>query len=787
MKYLKFITLTSAAFLLLATSCRENENEQPVFDPPVVAITNETPMVVNIANEELPYIQGQITTEGTLTNVRILIASGASHQVISTITEFENPQNFAINIRPNYSLEMTGIRVSATDAQNQTTTTDFAFRVVNEPDFPVIAFANDEGMIINLTDTDNPPPHIQGAVTSIGNLTNVTIYTLFGEEPKQQVYEHTDFDNPQHFPIHFLPDYTLEMTGVRVIATNARNRTATLDLPFRVIDDVLPPAINFTSEEGVIFLAIAAGNSPFIQGTVTTDGTLERVRIYTVSGNATQFFEEHTTFSNPNRFDINVRPNYTPQMTGLRVEATDASSQMTTTDFHFDFPDPTDYTPASGNRLAFPTAEGAGRYTVGGRNGRVLVVTNLNNSGEGSFRWAVEQTGARTIIFDVAGEINLTSRLNINHNNVTIAGQSAPGDGITIRGQRFVLNNANQVIVRFLRIRPGIANDGDAFEGQQRSNVILDHLSMSWADDEVASFYNNRYFTMQWSIISEPFGAGANRGMGGLMGGHTATFANNLFAHTRSRNPRFNGARLSGRNPDLEMADFVNNVMYNFATSPNGGELGRYNFQNNFFRPGPATPTGTVRNRFLNLYARNESSSVPEFRDLGWFFMTGNVMEGNAALTNSNWDNVALQSDPRSRGNTVNDVRVNTPFMSEWAINMRTAQQAFDVVLERAGASFRRDNVDTRVVGEVRAGNATFGTGLVPGDVVPGSWHVHDVTAQPAPRHLRGTANDDGIPDWFKLQHRLPLNRNMANRHSLSPYYTNLEMYLNYIVEHIHN
>ena len=795
MKYLKILSITSIAFLLLAASCNEEEPKpQPSPYAPTITIANETGMVVNLFDTiPLPYIEGLITTENALTNVSIFTVSAGQQQRIRDISTFDDTQNFAFSVRPNYALGMTAIRVTAMDSEDQFAETTLNFQVVETPVFPppAITFTSTNNLAIDLTSGD-APPFIQGTVTTNIALENVRIYAMFGAD-SMFIEQHTDFSNPREFAINVQPDYSWDMTGIRVRARDVQRQQSVGNFNFTVTD-FPPPAIAFTTAEGLqIDLAQDAATLPFIQGTVTTNGTLGRVRIYAVFGTDSLLIEHDSVFGNPREFTINSRPSYSPNMTGVRVVAEDTRRQATTRNLTFtvsDFPDPVDFTPATGNRLAFPTAEGGGRYTVGGRGGSVLIVNRLDDptgTVPGTFRWAVEHSGARTIIFDVAGEIVLNRRLNINNHNITIAGQSAPGDGITIRGQRFVLNNANQVIVRFLRIRPGQHNDGDAFEGNSQNNIILDHLSMTWADDEVASFYNNRNFTMQWSIISEPFGAGLGRGMGGLMGGHTATFANNLFAHTRSRNPRINGARLSGRNEALEMADFVNNVMFNFATSPNGGELGRYNFQNNYFRPGPATPTGTVRNRFLNLYARNETSNNPAtFRDLGWFYMSGNVMEGNATLTTNNWNVVALQSDPRSRGNSVNDVRVNTPFMQEWAINMRTAQQAFDVVLERAGASFRRDAIDTRVVGEVRAGNATFGDGLVPADAIPGNWHVHQSEA-PAPRMLRGTPNDDGIPDWFKIKHRLPLGQNMANRHSLSPYFTNLEMYLNYIVEHIHN
>jgi len=454
------------------------------------------------------------------------------------------------------------------------------------------------------------------------------------------------------------------------------------------------------------------------------------------------------------------------------------------------------------NRLAFPTAEGAGRYTWGGRGGQVLVVNRLDDdSNPGSLRWAVEQSGARTVIFDVSGDIILNSALRITNDSITIAGQTAPGDGITIRNHT-VFNAANQVIVRFMRFRPGdeLGVEIDAFEGRGQSDIILDHLSMSWANDEIASWYNNRNFTMQWSILSEPLGdAGHERGVrgyAGLWGGNPGTFHHNLIAHSARRNPRLNGVRLrfwDRFGAFSEQVDFVNNVVYNWGDTENayGGEGGRYNFLNNYFKPGPATPHGLLRERFMYAWARVDRNpgGVGEFVDYGWFYMGGNVMHGNPTLTADNWSGTGMViGNPvggSSNRNHIDSVRVFTPFLP-LAVNLRSAEEAFDVVLARSGASHRRDAVDERIIRETRTGIYTYGSfGFIDSQTEVGGWPELR-SKEPAPRTLRGTPHDDGIPDWFKIQHNLPLNENVANRYDLSDIYTNLEMYLNSLVANIH-
>ncbi|NLT02591.1 MAG: T9SS type A sorting domain-containing protein [Bacteroidales bacterium] len=438
---------------------------------------------------------------------------------------------------------------------------------------------------------------------------------------------------------------------------------------------------------------------------------------------------------------------------------------------------------------AFPGAEGGGMYTTGGRGGSVYYVTSLDDTNmgnsttrEGTLRWCLGQSGKRTILFKVSGIINMSSRISIKNGDVTIAGQTAPGDGICLKGYDVTVD-ADNVIIRYLRFRLGDVNkvESDAIWGRNRSNIMLDHCSMSWSVDECASFYSNQNFTMQWCLLSESLrisihGKGTH-GYGGLWGGKHATFHHNLLAHHDSRNPRYNGWKRSGlsyNNPfDEERMDYRNNVIYNWgANSGYGGEAaGKYNVVNNYFKPGPATSSG-AKARLVQIDIDKSLDYNPRH---GLFYLAGNVMHNNATVTNDNRLGVK-----NNTGFSLDACLTTEPYTVK-PITQHTAAVAYERVLAHVGASLKRDTVDRRVVREVSQGTYTFTgsngskNGLIDTQSDVGGWPTYASTEAPA------DSNRDGIPDGWLETNYPGKTANQLNEEG----YTYLEVYLNSLVQHI--
>ncbi len=440
--------------------------------------------------------------------------------------------------------------------------------------------------------------------------------------------------------------------------------------------------------------------------------------------------------------------------------------------------------PVEEDAFAFPGVEGFGRNTTGGRGGRVIKVTNLNDSGTGSLRAAVSASGKRIIVFEVSGTIELTNTLSITQPDITIAGQTAPGDGITIKNYP-VFVGADNVIIRFLRFRLGNEKqvEGDAIWGRYNKNVVIDHCSMSWCTDEAASFYANQDFTLQWCIISESLNNSLHEkgahGYGGIWGGDRASFHHNLIAHHKSRNPRFNGWRPGTSNGPYpnEHVDYRNNVIYNWRDeSAYGGENGQYNIVNNYYKAGPATPVSKTM-RIMRVSQEQGEEYAPGY---GKFYINGNYVFQNAAVTADNWNGGIVYDGTTNKSL----VQLTSPIDFEME-TIHTAEQAYTKVLAHAGASLVRDAVDERVSEEVSNGTATY-SGSVSG--FPGIIDSQeDVDGYPVLESAEAPpdTDGDGMPDEWEIEMKLDPAKANANGRDLSTAYDNIEVYINSLVKHI--
>ena len=417
-------------------------------------------------------------------------------------------------------------------------------------------------------------------------------------------------------------------------------------------------------------------------------------------------------------------------------------------------------------QLAFPTAEGYGKYTVGGRGGDVYEVTNLNDSGEGSLRAALEANSPRTVVFRVSGTI--TGNFSIKNDSITIAGQTAPGDGICIKGN--LSTGADNIIIRYIRVRWDPAMGAkDALGGRYHKNIIFDHVSASWSTDETLTLYHNEYTTVQWCIIAQacPKGTTDEHRFGGIWGNNYGTWHHNLIAHNASRNPRW--ASGCGYN------DYRNNVIYNWEyASSYGGEARQkgdrrnppiehstVNMIANYYKPGPATEP-KVRNRIIAPSSRNKDA------DAGKWWVSDNFVEESPKVTANNLLGVTK---------TDSAYILNEPWPA-MEINQQTAEEAFQSVLGHAGCSLpKRDKVDADIIDDVLNGTAKYGNkGIIdsPGDV--GGWPELKSTAAPT------DTDHDGMPDNWETKNNLnpkdATDRNKVGKDG----YTMLEKYLNSII-----
>ena len=418
-----------------------------------------------------------------------------------------------------------------------------------------------------------------------------------------------------------------------------------------------------------------------------------------------------------------------------------------------------------GRAPAFPGAEGFGKFAIGGRGGRVIEVTNLNDHGPGSLREACAATGPRTIVFRVSGTIALESELKIKEPFLTIAGQTAPGDGICIKNYQ-VYFDTHDFICRYMRFRPGdeTKKEQDAFGGAG-DHIIIDHCSASWAVDETLSINKASNLTVQWCMVTESLTRSVHKkgahGYGGLWGGPGGSWHHNTLAHHSSRNPRASG------NEDSGLMDYRNNVVYNWGfNSAYGGELWPRNWINNYYKYGPATGE-KVRDRiFLQKDPR------------GKMYADGNFVWGYPNITADNWaGGIDFAPDGEATEQTL---RVREPYVVA-PVTTEPAEQAFDLVLAGAGCSRSRDAVDKRIIEEIRTGTAHFGEtyggggkGIIDSQAAVGGWPVLAST------NPRDDADHDGMPDaWERAASLNPADPADGAQDKDGNGYTNLEDYLN--------
>ncbi len=454
---------------------------------------------------------------------------------------------------------------------------------------------------------------------------------------------------------------------------------------------------------------------------------------------------------------------------------------------------------------AFPGAEGGGAFTPGGRGGKVIVVTTLEDSGPGSFRAACEEGGARIIVFNVAGIIHLKSPVSIRAPYLTIAGQSAPGDGVCIAGESIWIDT-HDVVIRYMRFRRGateVTRRDDALGGNPIGNIIIDHVSASWGLDENMSIYRHVYdpkdgskpqklptvnVTIQNSIFSEALDT-YNHSFGSTLGGLNSTFMRNLWASNISRNPSV------GMYGDF---GFVNNVVFNWWNrSADGGDNNSlFSFINNYYKPGPITPAGEpISYRILKPESGRDKRYAHVF---GKAYVTGNVIEGNEKVTKDNWAGGVQPADKTNNQKLLDSIRTDKPLPMA-KVTTIDAYKAYDYVLNNAGATLpKRDAVDIRVVEQVKTGKIQYseqaklpvGGKFIKRRLPADSYKqgiISDISQVGGYPEYKGTpyqdSDNDGIPDAWEIKNSLDA-KNASDAAKISKNgYSNIENYLNSLAD----
>ena len=477
---------------------------------------------------------------------------------------------------------------------------------------------------------------------------------------------------------------------------------------------------------------------------------------------------------------------------------------------------------------AFPGAEGHGRYVTGGRGGNIVHVTNLNDKGAGSFRAAVTGGANRIIVFDVAGVIPLSSEI-VFKDNITILGQTAPYPGITLR--YFTVRPGANNIIRFIRFRRGQerdTNDGaDASWQRQKTGIIFDHCSFSWSIDEVASFYDNNNFTMQWCTLGESLnnaghGKGAH-GYGGIWGGKLASFHHNMICHVNNRSPRFCGARYDWTGytgnklysqynwqnaVQAENVDFRNCVVYNANGCYGGPGGGQINMVGNYYKSGPAA---TIDRITTVSYGDSGNSSD---NDKYWgmtsrYYLEDNMIDGS----NVSWEKMKYDSSvptlsgqyytydenhyygadsyTKVNGKDGLPVKLDAPAPAG-EVTTHSAATAYEKITTYCGASLYRDEVDERYMNELISGTATYSGSVTkkPGriDLVSDCNGYTEANFPTGSREAGFDSDNDGIPDaWETVNGLNPSDASDAKTYTLDAkgWYTNLEVYANSLVQDI--